>query len=33
MKKTVKELWKEIFDDYNILEEISKNNYFIITAD
>ena len=33
MKKTVAELWEEIFADYNILFEISMNGYFIITAD
>lgn len=33
MKKTVAELWKEIFTDYNIKEEIEKNGSFRITAD
>lgn len=33
MKKTVAELWEEIFNDYHIIDEIQKNGYFMITAD
>lgn len=33
MKKTVAQLWEEIFTDYNILNEIKENGYFKITAD
>src|SRR5574344_681577 len=33
MKKTVSELWNNIFADLNILEEITKNGYFVISAD
>lgn len=33
MKKTVAQLWEEIFIEYNVLEEIKKNGAFIITAD
>lgn len=33
MKKTVAQLWEEIFADYNILDEIKENGYFKITAD
>ncbi len=33
MKKTVAELWEDIFRDYNVVEEINKNGYFKITAD
>ena len=33
MKKTVAELWKEIFNDYNVIKEIESKGYFKITAD
>ena len=33
MKKTVAELWKDIFADYNIEEEIKINGFYKITAD
>lgn len=33
MKKTVAQLWEDIFKDYNILEMIKKKGYFKITAD
>lgn len=33
MKKTVAQLWEEIFTDYNILNEIKEKGYFKITAD
>lgn len=33
MKKTVAQLWKDIFNDYHILEEIKQKGTFKITAD
>lgn len=33
MKKTVAQLWEEVFNDYQILEEIDKKGFFKITAD
>ena len=33
MKKTVSQLWDDIFLDFNILDEIDSNGYFKITAD
>ena len=33
MKKTVAELWKDIFNDYNIVEKIKINGFYKITAD
>ena len=33
MKKTVAELWEEIFNDYNILDEIIKKGFYKISAD
>ena len=32
MKKTVAQLWEEIFTDYNILNEIIKNDSYIIST-
>ena len=33
MKKTVAQLWEEIFNDFNILDKINDDGYFIINAD
>ncbi len=33
MKKTVADLWEEIFKDFNIIEEVNKNGWYKITAD
>ena len=33
MKKTVSELWEEIFKDFSILDKIKENKWFKITAD
>ena len=33
MKKTISQLWEEIFNDYNILEKIEESGCFKITAD
>lgn len=33
MKKKIYELWEEIFNDYDILNEIKSNGFFEITAD
>ena len=33
MKKTVAELWEEIFNDYNVLNEIKTKGFYKITAD
>lgn len=33
MKKTVAQLWEDIFNDYPVLEEIDKKGFFKITAD
>ncbi len=33
MKSTISELWEQLFDDYDILNVIKKNGYFIISAD
>ncbi len=33
MKKTVAELWEDIFNDFNVINEISKKGYFKISAD
>lgn len=33
MKKTVAQLWEEIFNDFNVLDKINEDGYFIITAD
>ena len=33
MKKTISQLWEEIFKDYDILKEIDKKHYYKITAD
>lgn len=33
VKKRIEELWEEIFDDFNIDAEISKNGFFEISAD
>ena len=33
MKKTVSQLWNDIFNDYNILDEINSSGYFKISAD
>lgn len=33
MKKTVSQLWEDIFLNYSILKEIEKNGFFKITAD
>lgn len=33
MKKTVAQLWKEIFNDYQVLDKINRDGFFIITAD
>lgn len=33
MKKTVAQLWEDIFNDFDIVNEIEKSGYFIITAD
>lgn len=32
-KKTVAQLWEEIFEKYNILDKINENGMFKITAD
>lgn len=32
MKKTVAELWEDIFNDYDIINEINNNGCFIISA-
>ena len=32
MKKTVAELWEDIFNDYDIINAINTNGYFIISA-
>lgn len=32
MRKTVSDLWTDIFNDFNILDEIKKNGVYIITA-
>ena len=33
MKKTVAQLWEDIFNDFDVLEEIEANGFFRITAD
>ena len=33
MRKTIAQLWEDIFYDYKILKEIKINGYYIITAD
>ena len=33
MKKTVAQLWEEIFNNFNVLDKIDEDGYFIITAD
>ena len=33
MKKTVAQLWEDIFNDFNVLEEVEKTGFFKITAD
>ena len=33
MKKTVAELWNDIFNDYDVLNKINEKGYFKITAD
>lgn len=33
MKKTVSELWSQIFSDYNILDEINTKGFYYISAD
>ena len=33
MKKTVAELWEDIFNDFDILNKISEKGYFKISAD
>lgn len=33
MKKTVAQLWEDIFNDYNVLSEINDKGFFKITAD
>ena len=33
MKKTVAQLWEDIFNDFDVLEEIEVNGFFRITAD
>lgn len=32
MKKTVSELWEDIFRDYKIIDEINNNGYYLISA-
>lgn len=33
LKKKIYELWEEIFNDYDVLNEIKNNGFFEITAD
>ena len=33
MKKTVSDLWEDIFKDYNVLSEIKDNGWYKISAD
>lgn len=33
MKKTVAQLWEDIFNDFSVLEEVEKTGFFKITAD
>lgn len=33
MKKTIAQLWEDVFNDYSILEKINNDGYFKITAD
>ena len=33
MRKTVAQLWEDIFEDYNVLDKIEQNGFFKITAD
>ena len=33
MKKTVAQLWEDIFNDYSIIDKINEDGYFKITAD
>ena len=33
MRKTVAQLWEDIFEDYNVIEKIEQDGFFKITAD